>query len=169
METMKGIGAFALGICVLVAIWAVIDIFLYGVAYVSAKLIPWLIDAAYLAFFIDLLLLLPLSFFRRSRVFSCFGFMACSYAFGICGWVFGFLVSYSLWGFLGLAIGLFIFGVGVVPVAMVAAAFHGSWNVVWELLALIILTFGTRAYAMHLAAKADQDEFERSTITLEAR
>jgi hypothetical protein len=169
METLKGVGTFALGIGVMVAMIVIAMLFFSGVAYVSSLVIPWLFDAAWIAFGVLLFIMLPLSLFRGTRVFSCYGFFIGSYAFGLCGWVLGFLVTYSLWGFIGVAVGLFIFGIGVVPVAMLAAAIHGTWEVAWELLALLVLTFGSRAYSMYVANKADRDAYERHTITLEAK
>jgi hypothetical protein len=169
MELLKGLGAVALAIGAMAAMLLIATLFFSGVAYVSAIVIPWLFDAAWIAFGISLFILLPLSFFKATCVFSSFGFMISSYAFGICGWAFGFLVTYTLWGFWGLAVGLLIAGIGVVPVGILAAAIHGTWNVVWELLILIALTFGTRIYALYLANRADQDTYERNTITLEAK
>lgn len=167
MKTLKGLGAVALGICGLAALALVVIMIVSGIGYVSAKVLPWLFDASWLAFAFCLVLLLPLSFFRWTRRLAFYGLFFGSYVFGICAWTLGFLVTYSLWGFIGVAIGLFIFGIGVVPVAVLAAMIHGSWEVVWELLVLVALTFGVRIYAAYLAQKVDQEAYERSVLTME--
>jgi hypothetical protein len=45
-------------------------------------------------------------------------------------------------------IGLFMMGVGIVPIAMSATLFKGMWNILGQLVILTVLTFGTRAYAL---------------------
>jgi len=49
----------------------------------------------------------------------------CSYVFGATLWVWSLLVAYSLWVGVGLAIDLFMAGVGVVPLAMLATLSMG--------------------------------------------
>ena len=169
MNSLKGAGAILAGILAMAALYAVVMLFLRGVAYGSEIIIPWLMSAAGFAFWICLLVLLPLSFFRTTRVFSLWGLMAASFVFGAFVWVWGFLVTYSLWGLLGLVIGLFIFGVGVVPVGIVAALLHGEWTTMCWLIGLVVLTFGTRGYALYVAQRADQDAVDRSFLELKAK
>ena len=168
MNALKSVGAVAGGLLLMVVIWTIAMLFLRGVAYVSEFLIPWLMTAAGYAFWICLLVLLPLSFFRKTRVFAMWGLMAGSFVFGAFVWVWGFLVTYELWGLFGLVAGLFIFGVGVVPIGIVAAMFHGDWTTAWWLLGLVVLTFGTRAYALYVAKRADEDAEARLYLELEA-
>ena len=53
-------------------------------------------------------------------------------------------------------VGLFLAGVGVVPVAMLAALFEGSWDLFWDLVVGLVLTFGSRAYGTYLLNKSDE-------------
>lgn len=64
--------------------------------------------------------------------------------FGIVLWTFSAIISYSLWGYFGLFFGLVWMGVGVVPVAVVAAALHGYWFLAFVILGQVILVFGSR-------------------------
>ena len=64
---------------------------------------------------------------------------------------------YALWGTVGIIIGLALMGVGVVPVAIVAALLHAEWYALGNLVFAIVLTFGTRALAAFLASKADRE------------
>src|SRR5438046_9731864 len=53
--------------------------------------------------------------------------MIVSYVFGATLWVWSLLLTYTLWGGFWLFIGLFMAGVGVVPLAMIATFFKGMW------------------------------------------
>lgn len=167
MEMLKGAGALALGLCVIVALMLVAMLVVSGIGFVSAKVLPWLLDVSWIAFAICLFILLPFSLLRITRKFSCIGFMISSFAFGLCGWMLGFLVTYSLWGFIGVAIGLFIAGIGVVPIGIVAAIINGTWDPVWEMLILVALTFGTRIFAAYLGGKIDQDDYRQSMLEIQ--
>ncbi len=169
MIELRGMGCVAFFICAIAILVLAAALFFSGVAYVSAIIMPWLLIAAWITFGILLIVFLPLSFFRRSRRVSCTAFITGSYMFGICGWLLGFLTTYTVWGFWALIVGLFLFGIGVVPIGIAAAAFHGVWDTVWELLLLVVLTFAARGYAVYLANRVDRDIYERHTITLKAR
>ena len=169
MNALRGMGALALGIAGIVALFTVALLLLRGVAYVSEIVIPWLVDASGFAFWICLLIFLPLSFIRKTRVAAMWGFLLSSFVFGTCVWVYGFLVTYMTWGIVAVAIGLFVFGVGVVPIAIIASMVHGEWPTVLELVLMTVLTFATRAYSLYVAKKADEDENNRSLLELTAR
>jgi hypothetical protein len=62
----------------------------------------------------------------------------------------GFLLTLAIWGATGVIIGLFLAGIGVVPVAMLATLFHGMWEPLIQLVLLFILTFGTRMGSLYL-------------------
>jgi hypothetical protein len=82
-------------------------------------------------------------------------------------WLFGFLVTYAAWGLIGVFIGLFLAGVGVVPLGMIASGLHGQWDMVWQLVLGIALTWGARGLAMWLATKVDQYEEEKLERAME--
>lgn len=168
METLKGIGAMIAGLAIMAAFFFVLMLIFSGVAYVSVIVMPWLVAAAKWAFAIALFILLPTAFFKATRPFSALGFLFASFAFGLCAWVMGFLLAYSHWGLFGVIVGIVLGGVGVVPVGLLAAMFHGEWYAVWILLEYVALTIGSRIIMAVLAAKADRDEMERNIITLEA-
>ena len=56
----------------------------------------------------------------------------------------GLLLTWMLWGGFAVMIGLFLCGVGVVPMAMLATLFSGMWLELGLLFLAIVLTFGTR-------------------------
>jgi hypothetical protein len=61
---------------------------------------------------------------RRTRAFSAAGLMIASYVFGACLWITSLLLTYELWGTIAVIIGLAVVGIGIVPVALLAALFH---------------------------------------------
>jgi hypothetical protein len=62
---------------------------------------------------------------------------------------------FAIWGYMALIIGLLLAGVGVWPVALIAALFHGEWSVVLELLVGLVLAFGTRFLGTTLMEAAE--------------
>ena len=67
-----------------------------------------------------------------------------------------FLYTLSIWGFVALFIGLFLLGVGVVPVAMLATLLNGMWMPLISLLLLTIMTIASRAGALSLAMSLER-------------
>jgi hypothetical protein len=53
-------------------------------------------------------------------------------------------------------IGLFLAGVGMVPIAMLATLIKGMWGPLIELVLLTIMTFGSRIGAMSLAESLER-------------
>lgn len=64
-------------------------------------------------------------------------------------------VTLALWGWLAVIIGIFLGGVGVVPIGMLAAIFGGHWGIFWTLFLTIIFTYGARLTGSALASSAD--------------
>jgi len=118
--------------------------FIVGGIKLGAILIPWLYNLSYLSFAVGLVILLPMGIFKKTRAFSGFCLCISSYIYGLTLWFLGLLLTYGIWGMLGVIIGLFIMGVGVVPVALLATLLNGIWGHFWGLLILLFLTFGSR-------------------------
>ena len=56
----------------------------------------------------------------------------------------GLLLTLDLWGGCAAVIGLFLLGIGVVPIAMLATLFNGMWIELGLLVLAVVLTFGLR-------------------------
>jgi hypothetical protein len=82
--------------------------------------------------------------------------MAASYVFGAILWVSGMAFTYITWGLFAVIIGLVILGIGVVPIAMLAALIHADWGDLAGFIFLGVLTYGSRMLAMWLGHKADE-------------
>jgi hypothetical protein len=160
-EKIKGAGAVVLGwgfiLLIVFLISLLIGLFVHGGAWLGAKVYPWLESISSITFVVTLLILLPLSFIQRTRGFASISLLVASFVFGLFLWVLGLILTYHLWGGLAVFLGLFLFGVGVVPVAMLATLFKGMWLQFGELVFLTALVFGVRAYSMYVAQKADRE------------
>ena len=150
-----GVGGYAVGLIVICVGLFVVALLLRGMVWASDKMMPWLITGSGIALLVCIFIFLPLSPFRRSRGWAGVGYYYASYVFGLMLWAYSCLFVVYAWGYGALAIGLIFAGVGVVPVALLAAIFHGEWSVLWELLFGIILTFGTRGFGLWLITKVE--------------
>ena len=151
MSAIKTAGSVLLGLAAFVGLLFLIAVLINGTAFIADKLLPHLMTASDVALILCIIILLPLSMFRVTRVVALWGFFTASYIFGIGVWMYGFLVTYQLWGGTGIFIGLFLGLVGVVPLGIIAATLHGIWYYVGELIFGLALTYGARAFALFLA------------------
>jgi hypothetical protein len=106
MEAIKTSGAAILGVTVFVAMIFVAVLLIEGTATVAGQVLPFLISATNIGTVFCIVFLLPLLLFRATRIFSIWGLFIASYLFGLGVWMYGFLVTYDLWGGGGVFIGL---------------------------------------------------------------
>jgi hypothetical protein len=130
---------------------------LVGAELLSESLLPWFNLASILALGFVLFVVLPLSVFRRCRGFAAIASLV-SYVFGTTLWMVALLLTLALWGAWAVVIGLFMIGVGVVPIAMLATLFNGMWSILGQQLVLTVLTFCTRFYARWIGDRTDMLE-----------
>lgn len=154
---LKEAGNLLLGLVFVLAMIALPIAFLWGAEWLSARLLPWFILASLLAFGFFLLIVLPLSIFKACRGFASIAALIVSYIFGATAWMWGLLLTLDLWGWWAVIVGLFMGGVGVVPIAMLATLLKGMWSVLGQLVFVTVLIFGVRAYAFWIAPDADAD------------
>lgn len=152
MAKMAGGGAIALlGILAVVLIPILL---IRGGIWLAAVLYPWLLALNGLAFAATVCLFLPNAIFSSTPKFAGGGMMVVSYVFGATLWVWSLLLTYALWGGVGLFIGLFMAGVGIVPLAMLATLVNTMWSELGQLVLLLILTLGVRLWGYGLLARA---------------
>jgi hypothetical protein len=154
-DTLKSIGSFLLGICILVGVMLVLMMFIKGGVWLSDRVYPWLVILTTIALFIVILVLLLLAIFRGTRTFAGGGIYLASFVFGLTLWVWSLLISYTIWGLTGIEIGLLLGGIGVVPIAILATSFHGMWSMVGQLLLVTAITFGTRFLGIGVIMKSE--------------
>jgi hypothetical protein len=156
IQMAKGFGTILLSLAVLVVLVALSGGLIWGSAWISDRLIGPAIVVSQWALTICVIVLLPLSFFRLTRVVSMFGLLACSYIFGVTAWMAGLLATMYYWGFWMVVIGVFLGGVGVLPIGILAAIIHADWPAAGMLVAGAALTYGSRAMALWLASVQDR-------------
>jgi hypothetical protein len=155
-EKLKGIGWGVIGIACFVGLIILILFLIKGGIWLSATIYPYLATVMNWTISITVLIFLPLSISKKLRGFTGLSIYITSYIFGATLWVWGLLLTYFLWGGLALFIGLFMMGVGVVPIAMLASIFKGMWSTLGQLALLLVMTFATRAFGVYLIAKHEE-------------
>jgi hypothetical protein len=153
------LGGGAIALLVVVGGLFLIVLMARGVVWAADKAMPWLVKASVITFLICVFVLLPLCISRKTRGFAGVAYVYASYIFGLMLWAYSCLFVVFAWGYGGLIVGLMFAGIGVVPMALVAALFHAEWSVLGELVVSIVLTFGTRILGIWLTTpKQEGDE-----------
>ena len=161
MDTLKSIGGTLLGIAIFIGlIIATVLFFTLGakVAFTISPFINWL---AGILFVINLVLLLFTIIPKARGVVGLMIYIS-SYVYGLSAWIYGLAVTLALWGWLAVIIGIFLGGVGVVPIGMLAAIFNGHWGIFWTLFLTVALTYGARIIGYALANNADSQNENRN-------
>jgi hypothetical protein len=66
--------------------------------FVFGWLYTWISNIQFIVFFIDLIIMIPLSFFRKARGFSGMVIFYSSYLFGFQLWLSGLMLTLQIWG-----------------------------------------------------------------------
>ena len=153
MEILESIGGVLLGIAFFVgSIIALILFFTVG-ATVGVTILPFVSWLTGILFAVNIIALL-IAISRKTRGVVGIIIFLSSYVYGLQTWIIGLLVTLTLWGWIAVIFGLFIGGIGVVPIGMAAAIFNGRWSIFFVLLINVILTYGTRIIGGTLAESA---------------
>jgi hypothetical protein len=166
IEGLKNIGGFVIGIGALLLLLLISALMINGAVWVGEHVLQWLINLTWIAFAINLVILLPLALFRKTGMFGGIAMYFSSFLFGLTLWFLGLLLTYFTWGFFGVFVGLMLGGIGVVPVAMLAMLLNGEFFVLFILVLLTVLTFGSRFLGIYLAGRAEEktDQLARQKL-----
>ncbi len=163
MNALKSIGGAILGIIIFIGvIIGAILLFTLGVR-ASAVIAPYVYALTGILFLVNIVTLL-LAIVPGARGGVGVVLYVSSYVYGLATWIYGLFATLSLWGVLAIIIGLFLGGVGVVPIGMLAALFHGRWDIFFTLLILTILTYGTRMAGLAITENHETRTRENDTI-----
>lgn len=143
---------------IVVGILLLVAFLLRGMVWVSEIALPWLQFASEIAFGICLLVFLPLCIFRKTRPWAGLGFYWTSFVFGTFLFAEACIIDVQIWGYGALFVGLFLAGVGVVPVALIATAVHSAWPLFGDVVIGVVLTFGTRYLGVRLLEQQEREE-----------
>lgn len=109
-----------------------------------------------IALAVAIFVLIPLAIWRKTRGAAGVGLMVTSYIFGLTTWLLGAAVTFGSFGWLGLIIGLLVFGVGVVPLAIIGAIFKfDDGGMAMVLFVMAAVTLGARFGGAYAASKAE--------------
>ena len=165
---LQTMGGFLLGITILIASVFVLVFLINGGIRVAVWILPIINTVGMIAIGFNVIILLPIAAFKKTRGYAGIGFYISSYIFGIDVWLYSFLIAYSTWGAVGIIIGLALAGVGVVPIAALAALINSGWSVLFEIVIGVVLVFGTRYLGVHLMSKHDEMVSEQFNLQPES-
>jgi hypothetical protein len=152
----KDAGTTILGVVVMLGLIAIPVALLMGAAEFSVWALNWTPTAFAISFFVTILLLVPMALIPPTRGYAAVGFSGVSYVFGAILWLAAMAFTYITWGLFAVIVGLMLFGVGVVPVGMLAALIQGEWSTLGTFGAMLVLTYGCRILGAWLAQVADE-------------
>lgn len=125
-------------------------IFIDGVLWLGDKILPTLLDVSAGTVGVLIIILLPLSIYRKTRSLAGNGMIISSWIFAVTLWFWCFSITHSYWGTIGVYIGLFFLGIGIVPLAVLSDLIKGNWAALFELLFLAGLIVGSRLFGIDL-------------------
>jgi hypothetical protein len=143
---------------VLTGIILIALMFLRGGVWLGEKALPYFMWLARITFGVVVIIILPMSAFRRTQRFAARGLISASSIFGITLWVWGLVLTYNLWGGGAVLLGLLLLGIGVVPMAMLATLLAALWSTFGQLLLLAVLTYGTQHFGRLLFLRLQREE-----------
>jgi hypothetical protein len=141
------------GLCLFATI-GVLAFFFTGVLlnlflWISNHGSKWLLIASALYVPFGLFVLLPLAAFRGTRVFACGGMHFGKGLFGLTFWLLCVALTFAKWGKAATLVGLFFFGLGVLPMGVLAGFLMKPWYGGFITLGLVALYFAAAAAAHH--------------------
>lgn len=154
-EALKTMGSYVLGIIIFIAIGLLIAFIIKGSLWFSVRIFPWMATIFWIVIALTIIILVPLSIIKKTRDIGLGGIFITSYIYGLLLWVWSFLITYSTWGWIAIIIGLVVMGVGVVPIAFLAALLNAQWTILLQMIILIAITYGTRLLVNFIAEKSE--------------
>ena len=121
-------GLLLLTITLLAIFFLIIDLLIIGTANITTRLLPYIFYAGYLCLIIDIAVLLPMAYFKRTQYLAGYGLKASANAFAFLALLFSFIATYQIWDTTGVVVGILLLGLGIIPVAMLATIIHSEWH-----------------------------------------
>lgn len=98
-------------------------------------------------------LLVIVSVIPRAREFTGNWIVVCSYVFGVLLWLICLVVTYELWGFFGIFLGVIMLGFGIFVTAFIALLMHGEFLLAASILLSLCLIYGARVLGYWIISK----------------
>jgi hypothetical protein len=110
--------------------------------WLSAALAPYLGYVIYLSWAVVIVILTPLAFVRRTKAYARIGLLIAAWLFCAILLLGSIDLLYTVWGVIAVFIGLCLFGIGVVPLAFLAALLTSDGSGLLVLLVLLASAAG---------------------------
>ncbi len=118
---------------------------------------PYLQCAQLVSLLVLLLVLLPMTIFRRTFMWTMAPIIfGAALVFGLSLWLLSVLFVDVLLGHVWMICGVLSFGIGIVPLAFIATFFKGEWIIVGDLTYLAAFSYLPRVYVMWRAERLDR-------------
>ena len=137
------------------------------VSRLGANMREWILEATFkgyslmlpfyfIALGLTVFVFVPLTLWRKTRGVGSTALFIASYIFGLTTWLFGATITFSVFGWFGLILGLLFLGVGVVPLAIIGAIFQlGNLELTLFLSVMFVITIGSRIAALIASSKTN--------------
>jgi hypothetical protein len=166
MHTLRTPGGILFTFAVFVLIFYVIAFLVKGPDFVEYGLMPGVLGASQIALLLSVVLFAPLAFYKPGRPVARWGFLAAALVFGVAAWILAFLVTYEVWGVVGLLIGIAFAGVGIVAVGIVAALMAGQLSTALTIALLSVCGLVARQIMIVLARRLEAENAPLPVIDL---
>lgn len=153
-DKLKVAGLIALALPFAAGVALVGVLFVYGGVLAAGVVQPWLLNLSGSTAMAVLLVFLPLALWRATRGVAAAACRVGSYVFGCTVLAWAVLFAFQAWGLGAVVAGLLMMGIGVVPVAMAAAAWKGAWPTLAALALLTALAVAARFGAALLSRRS---------------
>lgn len=137
---------------VIIILW-----FIKGGVWFSEEIFPIHAKIFYVLVILTFLVLIPMMVIKTTRPYSGLTLYQITYLFGGIAWFYS--AHYCLY-FIGIAwliVGLFLAGIGVVPIAIIGTIFKGHWEFLIFLVIQLAATFGCRALAIYAISTSEDN------------
>lgn len=154
-ETAIGVAGCLLYLVFAIGGIALLVLLFRGMGWITENVYPWTIVISQIALFIIMPISLILSIFRKTRGLGSVGILISSYTWGLSLWVWSLIIAYSLAGTFWLIFGILLGGIGIVPIALIAALIASKWFIALQITLSAIVIFAVRGFSIFLAARAE--------------
>ena len=149
-KSLNSIGCFIVAIAAVVGFFLILSLFIRGGVWVADKMLPVLVVFSVGVFIFNIIACIPLAFFRGTKEFAGKAFFLSSYFYGVVLWLGCLVITFKLWGWIGMVIGLVLLGIGIVPIAVIATVIAGLWGIVLHIIVLVLVIWLTRSVGFSL-------------------
>ena len=164
-RTFKATGftALLIGTVVLGVLIAIPVLLVVGAAEVSAMALgamPTIFGGLVIG---SALLFGVLSLMPKKRGLAGAGVLFTSMLLAALLWIWALAFTYESWGLIPVIVGLLLFGIGIVPIALLAAVVESQWLTLGLLLALMVCIHAYRVFGTNLLRLAGKRAFDSVT------